>query len=68
VPGDHLVHFVIDASNGFDFSQASINHRGTGSAQYPPRMLLGLLIYGDATGRFSYREIERAAKKSRESV
>ena len=60
VPSDHLVHFVIDALNSFDLSQASINHRGTGSAQYPPRMLLGLLIYGYATGRFSSREIERA--------
>ena len=57
---DHFVNFIIDALNGFDLSQASINHWGTGSAQDPPRMLLGLLIYGYATGRFSSREIERA--------
>ncbi len=36
-----------------------INHRGTGSAQYPPAMMLGLLIYSYATGTFSSRKIEK---------
>ena len=31
------------------------NERGTGDAPYPPRLLLGLLIYRDATGVFASR-------------
>ena len=45
VPANHLVHFVIDAMEAIDVSAASVNERGTGSEQYPPRMLLGLLAY-----------------------
>jgi Transposase DDE domain/Transposase domain (DUF772) len=37
-----------------------VNHRGTGSAQYPPTMMLALLIYCYATGRFGSRTIEAA--------
>lgn len=59
VPADHLVHFVIDAMESVDVQQARVNERGTGSAQYPPRMLLGLLSYSYATGIFSSRQIER---------
>lgn len=32
--------------------------RGTGDAQYPPAMLLGLLVYSYATGTFGSRRIE----------
>ena len=39
---------------------ARVNERGTGSQQYPPRMLLAVLVYGYATGLFSSRQIERA--------
>jgi transposase len=60
VPADHLVHFVIDAVEQLDVRTARVNERGTGSEQYPPRMLLGLLIYSYATGMFSSRQIERA--------
>ncbi|WP_043585855.1 transposase [Geminisphaera colitermitum] len=60
VPADHLVHFVMDAMELIDVSEASVNERGTGSAQYPPRLLLGLLVYSYATGMFSSRQIERA--------
>ena len=37
-----------------------INHKGTGSEQYPRHMMLALLIYCYATGRFSSRIIEEA--------
>ena len=37
-----------------------MNERGTGSAQYHPRMMLGLLIYCYANGIFGSRRIERA--------
>ena len=59
VPEDHLVHFIMEAVGLLDLSTARINHRGTGSDQYPPGMMLGLLIYCYATGTFSSRRIER---------
>jgi Transposase DDE domain/Transposase domain (DUF772) len=37
-----------------------VNARGTGSEQYPPAMMLTLLIYCYATGRFGSRTIEAA--------
>lgn len=60
VPDDHIVHFLIDAVNKLPESSFLFNHRGTGDAQYPPRMVLVLLIFCYATGRFSSREIEAA--------
>ena len=59
VPEDHLVHFIMEAVGLLDLSTARINHRGTGSDQYPPSMMLGLLIYCYASGTFSSRRIER---------
>jgi len=59
VPADHLVHFIMDAVAELDLRQAQVNERGTGDAQYPPAMMLGLLIYSYATGVFSSRQIER---------
>ena len=58
VPPDHIVHFIMDAVVALDLSRARVNHLGTGSAQYPPSMMLGLLIYCYATGTFSSRRIE----------
>ena len=60
VPEDDLVHFVVAAVEGLDASAFRVNHRGTGSAQYPPPMMLALLIYCYANGIFSSRRIERA--------
>ena len=56
-PG-HMVHFIIDAVKALDLSLARTNQRGTGHAQYPPSMMLGLLIYCYATGTFASRRIE----------
>jgi transposase len=60
VPPSHLVHFVIDAMEAVDTRSCPVNTRGTGSAQYPPSMLLPLLVYSYATGVFSSRQIERS--------
>lgn len=54
-----MVHFVMDAVEQLDLGRARINERGTGDEQYPPGMMLGLLIYSYATGVFSSRQIER---------
>jgi transposase len=60
VAADHLVHFILDAVDALDLRQVKVNIRGTGSEQYPPPMLLGLLIYSYATGTFSSRRIEQS--------
>ena len=64
VPADHLVHFIVDAVGVLELRQLKVNERGTGSEQYPPAMLLGLLIYSYATGVFSSRRIEQSTYDS----
>jgi transposase len=60
VPADHIVHFILDAVELIPTAHFHVNHRGTGSEQYPPTMMLALLIYCYATGRFGSRTIEAA--------
>ncbi len=60
VPEDDMVHFVIEAVAGMNLPTLKINRRGCGSEQYPPKMMLTLLIYCYANGIFSSRRIERA--------
>jgi transposase len=62
LPEDHMVHFVLDVVDRADTSDFSTNARGTGSRQYPPSMLLALLVYCYSTGRFSSRVIEEASR------
>lgn len=63
VPEDDLVHFVIEAVERMPLEAFKVNLRGTGSAQYPPHMMLSLLIYCYANGIFSSRRIERATHR-----
>jgi transposase len=60
VPDNHLAHFVIEAVEGMNLRGVKVNHRGTGSEQYPAGMMLSLLIYCYAAGIFSSRLIELA--------
>jgi transposase len=60
VPENDLVHFVISAVDSMNLSAVSVNTRGSGSKQYPPRMMLALLIYCYCNGLFASRRIERA--------
>jgi transposase len=60
VPADHIVHFILDAVEQMPTAHFGVNHRGTGSEQYPPTMMLALLIYCYVTGRFGSRTIEAA--------
>lgn len=64
VPAGHLVHFVLEAVAELDLPAVKVNERGTGSEQYPPKMLLALLLYCYATGVFSSRRIEQATHDS----
>ena len=63
IPSDDLAHFVIEAVERVALGAFKVNHRGTGSAQYHPRMMLALLIYCYANGIFSSRRIERATHR-----
>ena len=60
VPANHIVHFLIEAVMALDLRGFKVNQRGTGDAQYPPSLMLVLLIYCYATGRFASRVIEAA--------
>jgi transposase len=64
LPEKHLARFVVEVIDGLDLSAMSGSHRGTGSASYHPRLLLGILVYGCATGVSSSRKLERATYDS----
>ena len=60
VAEDDLVHFVIAAVERLPLSRFKVNEKGCGDEQYPPHLLLALLVYCYANGIFSSRRIERA--------
>jgi transposase len=60
LPEKHLARFIVEVIDSVDLGRMSRAYRGSGSASYHPRMLLGLLVYGYATGVFSSRKLERA--------
>jgi transposase len=60
IADDDLAHFVLEAVEGCDLHRAAVNARGTGSEQYPPAMMLAVLVYCYASGVFSSRGIEQA--------
>ena len=64
LPARHLARFVVEVIDGLDLRTMSGDYRGSGSASYHPSMLLGLLVYGYATGVFSSRKLERATYDS----
>ena len=64
LPEKHLARFVVEVIDGLDLRAMSGSYRGSGSASYHPRMLLGILVYGYATGLFSSRKLERATYDS----
>ena len=64
LPERHLARFVVEVIDGLDLRTMSGDYRGSGSASYHPCMLLGLLVYGYATGVFSSRKLERATYDS----
>lgn len=63
VAEDDLVHFVIQAVERLPLANFAVNTKGCGDEQYPPHLLLALLIYCYANGLFSSRRIERATHR-----
>ena len=68
LPERHLARFVIEVIEQLDLSAFVKAYRGSGSASYHPSMLLGLLVYGYATGVFSSRKLERLSASSRPTI
>src|SRR5512132_1256190 len=64
LPEKHLARFVVEVIDGLDLGRMAQAYRGSGSASYHPSMLLGILVYGYATGVFSSRKLERASYDS----
>ena len=64
LPERHLARFVVEVIDQLDVSAMVKAYRGSGSASYHPSVLLGLLVYGYATGVFSSRKLERATYDS----
>jgi transposase len=64
LPEDHLARFIVEAIERLDLYALTRAYAGRGSAAYHPEVLLGLLVYGYATGVFSSRKIERATYDS----
>ena len=64
LPKDHLARFVVEIVDQLDLSELTRQYRGSGSEAYHPSVMLGLFIYGYATGVFSSRRIEAATYES----
>jgi len=52
LPERHLARFVVEVVEGLDLRAMTGRYRGSGEASYHPQLLLGLMIYGYATGCF----------------
>jgi transposase len=64
LPEKHLARFVVEVIAGLDLRAMVGSYRGSGEASYHPTILLGILVYGYATGVFSSRKLERATYDS----
>lgn len=64
VPADHRAHFILDAVEALDLRPVKINDRGPGDEQYPPSLMLTLLIDCYASGIFGSRRIEQSTDDS----
>jgi transposase len=64
LPERHLARFVVEVIASLDLRAMTGSYRGSGEASYHPTVLLGILVYGYATGVFSSRKLERASYDS----
>jgi len=64
LPEKHLARFVVEVIASLDLRAMTGSYRGSGEASYHPAVLLGILVYGYATGVFSSRKLERATDDS----
>jgi len=64
LPPSHLARFIVAIIALLDLSAIYVQYAPRGGEPYAPEILLGLLLYGYATGVFSSRKIERATYES----
>jgi transposase len=64
LPCDHLARFIASMITLLDLSAIYAQYGPVGGVPYAPEVLLGLLIYGYATGVFSSRKIEQGTYES----
>jgi transposase len=64
LPVEHLARFIVDIITTLDLSAIYCKYSEFGAPPYAPEILLGLLLYGYATGVYSSRKIERATYES----
>ena len=60
LPADHLARFIVAIVEMLDLSAFYAYYAAVGGEPLDPKVLLGLLLYGYATGVFSSRKIEQA--------
>lgn len=60
LPADHLARFIVAIIELLDLSVFYAYYAAVGGEPIDPKVLLGLLLYGYATGVFSSRKIENA--------
>ena len=60
VPADSPARLIVEMVEHLDLSMARVNHTGSGSKQYPPSMMLALLLFSYSHGVFSSRRIEES--------
>jgi transposase len=64
LPVGHLARFIVNLVAHLDLAPIYARYAPRGGEAYAPEILLGLLLYGYATGVFSSRKIERATYDS----
>lgn len=64
LPEGHLARFIVNVVALLDLSEIYGGYSERGGMPYAPEVLLGLLLYGYATGTFSSRKLERATHES----
>jgi len=60
LPANHLARFVVDVVAQIDLGPIYQRYKAVGGVAIAPSVLLSLLFYGYATGKFSSRKIEKA--------
>jgi transposase len=64
LPDNHLARFIVTIVTLLDLSAFYAHYAPMGGEPIAPEVLLGLLVYGYATGVFSSRKIEKATYES----
>ena len=64
LPEEHWARFIVSVVALLDLSEIYAGYSERGGMPYAPEVLLGLLLYGYATGTFSSRKIERGTYES----